>query len=201
MNWLINQWRWCPISLYKCLIFISKCWLLSLSLSIPVALPVFYPIFLLALPSPFLALIFIHSCQSSLAKVSPSLLTLPSFIQSDVFTSLSIHSCQPCCHALTSLSLSPFIAPSTCHVILFAPSPSSISVYLRFISVDSFDLCLALSVHLFLPLCLWVFCALMLNETHTAILMIIHNAEWSTKYQIPNTLHSYRAWSCVCPQK
>ena len=68
----------------------------------------------------------------------------PPFIQSDVFTSLSIHSCQPFRHALTSLSLSlsPFITPSACHVfVLVALSlPSSISVYLHFASFNSFHL-------------------------------------------------------------
>lgn len=97
----------------------------SVSLSIPAALPVVYPNFLppsLATSSrsfQFPASIFIHSCQSSPAKVSPSFLARPLFIQPDVLTSLSIHSRQPCRRALTSVSPSPFITLSTCHVILF----------------------------------------------------------------------------------
>lgn len=140
------------------LLFLS----LSLSLSPPLLLHPSFTQFSPSLPpfspstSPrsflFPALIFIHSSLSAVPRPPPppSFSALPLFIQTDVFTSLSIHSCQPCRRALTSLSLPPFITLSlcTCHVILFRLSfPSSISVYLCF---NSFNSCY-LSVFSFCP--------------------------------------------------
>lgn len=68
------------------------------------------PLFLSCHILPFflsLALIFIHSCQSSLVKVSPSSLSLALFIQSDVFyLSLSsfMSTLPPSSHISVSLS-------------------------------------------------------------------------------------------------
>lgn len=120
----------------------------------PAALPIVYPIFSLAASShPFFLLldwIFIHSCQFPVAKVSPSFLVLR-FSFSQTFLPLSQFIHVNLAAFLTHLSLS-LITLSTCHVILFVSFPSSISVYLCFITFISFHLYPGLSVNV----CTWI---------------------------------------------
>lgn len=81
----------------------------------------------------FPASIFTHSCQSSLSE--PTLLSLFSF--SLTFLPLSIHSCQRRCHALKSISSSPYIIlfispsfhPSMCLPDLHLLSFLAISIF------------------------------------------------------------------------
>lgn len=116
---------------------------MSLSVSLhPAALPIFspplsgshsiFPFFL------FLALIFIHSHHSNPPFPFP---TLPLFIQSDVFTSRSFYSRQPCRDA-SHLSPLFFRRLPVCHIIFLTSFSSSTSAYSCFITFDS--LCLHL---------------------------------------------------------
>lgn len=119
----------------------------------PTTEPILHPIFSLALatcpllppPRSFLLpdLIFLHSPQPSphLSLLPPCLLCF-ALMQPDIFTALSIHSRQPRRRRPTSLTPYPFITFPTCHVVLFTHFPSSISVYLGFVSCN---FCLSLS--------------------------------------------------------
>lgn len=134
-------------------LFISLCHSPSFSLSLhPAALPIVHQFSIS--PHPFIlsaSWLDFHSFLSvSRHQGPPPLSHSLLFIQSDIFTSVSIHSCQPCSHPLTCLSLS-LITLSSCHVILFVSFPSSISVYLCFIAFISFHLYPGLSVNL----CIW----------------------------------------------
>lgn len=120
-----------------------------------------------------LALIFIHSCQSSLSKVSASILTLPLFIQSDIFTSPLIHSCQPYRHALTSLSLSPLVMSSSSPLSRH-PSLSTCASSCLISAVFFFSFCPS-----FLPfkLCVWIECSNTRKHTQmlAEVLTMSHN--------------------------
>lgn len=72
----------------------------------------------------------------------PPCLLCFALMQPDIFTALSIHSRQPRRRRPTSLTPYPFITFPTCHVVLFTHFPSSISVYLGFVSCN---FCLSLS--------------------------------------------------------
>lgn len=85
-------------------------------------------------------LIFLHSPQPS--PLLPPCLLCFALMQPDIFTALSIHSRQPRRRRPTSLTPYPFITFPTCHVVLFTHFPSSISVYLGFVSCN---FCLSLS--------------------------------------------------------
>lgn len=117
----------------------------------------------------FLALIFIHSHHSNIPP-PPAPRLFPLFIQSNVFTSRSFYSRQPCRDA-SHLSPLFFHRLPVCRIIFLTSFSSSTSPYSCFITFDSLCLhllFLAMFSFLCCKLCLQLYSkALMLKQTNT----------------------------------
>lgn len=135
--------------------------IVSLPLSTSAALPIVYPIFSPTPPFifPFFSLFCIdfHPFTSVLpCHAPPFFCHSPSFHSVWRFLPLSIHSCQPCCHALTSLSTPPTSS--------FSPVTSSSSSLCPFIHPCVF-LCFIFNSPFLYILCLFVFPVLYFSQT------------------------------------